>query len=188
MIFCFLFTSSVEAAVQNPFPRKSIEIVEVDLSYIEKNSQQLGNKSPRSFRTEDYIPVSLAPTNNKDYVANRILLHSVDHFLKLPQFRQSSVGQVASTVEQSLNPKFVIKSDENKNAVVHQVQFIMKPSETSASIKYEGYVKAQVAYQVDIKKLGFEVSQNLSTVTRLAFNHTLQAGIVTNMVSFNWSF
>ncbi|MBK7844893.1 MAG: hypothetical protein IPJ71_14605 [Bdellovibrionales bacterium] len=171
------------AAIRNPFLMHETESKNLDLSYIEKIR-------PRpidfQFRTEDYIPTCLAPSDDANYVASRIFAHSLGSVLGSPKIRNSSIGQVANTLNQSLNSSLQIESANSK--IKHKVQFALRAAETKAAINYSGYLQAQLAYQIDRSELGFEMSGHLNQNAKLAFNHKASSGDVRNMLTLQWVF
>lgn len=171
------------AAVRNPFLMHETESKNLDLSYIEKIRPR---PIDLQFRTEDYIPTCLAPSDDANYVASRIIAHSLGSVLGSPKIRNSSIGQVANTLNQSLNSSIQIESANSK--IKHKVQFALRPAETRAAINYSGYLQAQLAYQIDTSELGFEMSGHLNQATKLAFNHKATSGEVRNMLTLQWVF
>lgn len=177
----------VWAAIRNPFlldESPSSDSKKLDLTLIEKMRP---SQAPVAFRTEDFIPTYLSPSSDEDYVASKIIFHSLNHLIDSPRFRRTSIGKAAATLDQTLNPQFTISSS-GKDQIKHQVQFEVRPEQSQASIKYRGYIQAQLAYQVENKMIGFEMSQTLDSNTRVAFNHNMLAGQVTDTVTLNWSF
>jgi hypothetical protein len=174
---------SLWAAVRNPFALTYMEGYDLDLSAIEKIRPR---EELARIKTENYIPMSLAATDDGDEVAARILAHSLGRVLESPHLRHTGLGYAVYTLNESVNGQVTFGGDNS--GVRHQLRFQLKAAETLAQIKYQGYVDAKLAYRFDNRTLDFEMVKSMGQQTSVVFNHSDVPGEVKDLVSLRWLF
>lgn len=174
---------SLWAAVRNPFALTYMEGYDLDLSAIEKIRPR---EELARIKTENYIPLSLAATDDGDEVAARILAHSLGKIFESPHLRRTGFGYAVYTINESVNGQVTFGGDGS--GVRHQLRFQLKAAETLAQIKYQGYLDAKLAYRIDSRTLDFEMVKSVGQQTSVVFNHSDLPGEVKDLVSLRWLF
>ncbi len=138
------------------------------------------------FQTTDVIPLSLQPTQNMTDVVNKIADRSTSTLLNSKTFRESSVGQTTTKVENTLKKEVVIQSDEPR-AVQHKFNFNYQAFQSEARIQYTGYANASMTYKVSEETLGLEVAEPIGHQD-LIVSHKVSPQDKFSQVSLRWSF
>lgn len=135
-----------------------------------------------------FIPSSgLEPTGDSGAVATRILDHSISSILQSPELRRSAVGRSVQKVEAVIEPNISFGGAE-KGSVKHTVRVKMAAIQSKAQIEYQGYMKAQLSFDVSKERLDLDITQKISDNTDLLVAHQQLANGSTDMVSLRWNF
>lgn len=138
------------------------------------------------FQTADIIPLSLQPTENMSDVMKKIADRSTGTLLNSKSFRESSVGQTTTKVENTMKKEVVIHSDE-PTAVQHKINFNYQAFQSEARVQYTGFANASMIYKVSEESLGLEVAEPVGHQD-LVVSHKVSPQDKFSQVSLRWSF
>lgn len=131
------------------------------------------------------LPHSDLSGRSESHVAKQILDNSLRLIWRTSPLRFSSVGQVANKVEKSVQVEKVVQSVED-NQVQHKFSFDVQGIQVLAQLKYTGWVKAAVKYNVRDASASAEVSEKIFDDKDLTFSQTVSSYDATSQVSLSW--
>ncbi len=103
------------------------------------------------------IPASDMSGCSQSQFTNRILDNSLRYIWRTSPLRYSTVGQVADKVEKTVQVQKVIAAT-NENKVEHRFSFDLQGIQALAQLKYSGWIKAAVQYNLNTESAFAEVS------------------------------
>ena len=130
------------------------------------------------------LPHSDLSGRSESQVAKQILDNSLRLIWRTTPLRYSSVGQVANKVEKSVQVEKVVQSEDNQ--VEHKFSFDVQGIQALAQLKYTGWVKAAVKYNVRDASASAEVSEKIFDNKDLTFSQTVSSYDATSQVSLSW--
>jgi hypothetical protein len=131
------------------------------------------------------IPASDMSGYSQHQVASRILDNSLRYIWRTSPLRYSTVGQVADKVEKTVQVQKVIEATE-ENKVEHRFSFDVQGIQALAQLKYSGWVKAAVQYNMNNASASAEVSEKVFDNKDLVLSQTISAADTTSQVSLRW--
>ncbi len=132
------------------------------------------------------IPKDMKSSNDSSKVAAQILDKSLTSFFNSDAVRHSEIGATAHNVENKIQKDVVIGGSE-PGTIKHVFKFRIKAIQSEAQIAYTGIVNAQYSYKVIQRKSDLEFNRDLTSRTKLVFNHIDQPDERTDMVSVRWA-
>lgn len=133
----------------------------------------------------DFIPLSLKPSDNSNYVMAAIADRTISTMLNRPEIRESTFGRAATKVEKNLKQEVVIGKSAT-NGIEHKLKFEVQAFQTQAQIRYEGLANAAVSYQARNSTVAFEVFEKLPRSSKLVLSHELRPDQRVSNVSLRW--
>lgn len=132
------------------------------------------------------IPASDMSGYSEQQVASRILDNSLRHFWRTSPLRYTAVGQVADKVEKTVQVEKVIPATV-EDKVEHKFSLDVQGLQALAQLKYSGWVKAAVQYNMNDASASAEVSERIFDDKDLVLSQTISAKTdSTSQVSLRW--
>lgn len=132
------------------------------------------------------IPASDMTGFSQNRVASRILDNSLSYLWRTSPLRYTAVGQVANRVEKTVQVEKVIAATE-ENKVEHKFSFDIQGLQALARLKYSGWVKAAVQYNMNDASASAEVSEKVFDNKDLVLSQTVSSNTDSkSQVSLRW--
>lgn len=131
------------------------------------------------------IPTSDMSGYSQSQVASRILDNSIRYLWRTSPLRYSAVGQVADRVEKTVQVEKVIESQKDSKTE-HRFSFDVQGVQALARLKYSGWVKAAVQYNMNTASASAEVSEKVFNDKDLVLSQSVSSADTTSQVSLRW--
>lgn len=118
-------------------------------------------------------------------VASRILDNSLRYLWITSPLRYTAVGQVANKVEKTVQVEKVIAATQ-EDKVQHKFSFDVQGIQALARLKYSGWIKAAIQYNMNDASASAEVSEKIFEDKDLVLSQTVGAVDSTSQVSLRW--
>jgi len=132
------------------------------------------------------IPQNMAPSDNGGTVASQILDFSLQNLFRSSAFANTDLGRSAKRVEQVMESDLQVGGENGTTKHVFKVK--MKPVQTQAQINYEGFMRAQMSYQIAREEFQVEVSERLTASADVVLSHLGSRGERQDMLSLRLRF
>lgn len=150
MMSLFLLPAQSWAAIPPTFQCYNADSQEIDLRAV----GQLHYALKQRLNVAMYIPTNMRATTSQSRVAGQILGHSLENMVKDGRFADIGWLNAIGNFENAFSTRLEIgkskSADGAKTAqkVNHEMQFNLRPVQSAATIEYQGYVNARMAYSV----------------------------------------
>lgn len=140
-----------------------------------------------TLKVSDFIPLTISPSADSGYVMSAIADKSISTIMDQPQFRESTLGRTADTVEKNLVQE-VAFGGEAENATQHKLNFQIQAFQSQARVKYSGLTNAALLYRARSSTFAFEIFEKLPYAQKqqLVLSHELRPQERVSNVSVRW--
>lgn len=119
-------------------------------------------------------------------VASKFGDKAIQNWANSPEFRNSSVGRTATTVEKNLKTEVSVPS-KSKKGVDHKVSFQVLALQTTAKMEYKGWTNASVNYDAGKRASKVEVSEKFLRNKDVTLSHTASTKEDVSAVGVRWN-
>lgn len=142
---------------------------------LEETSPILIPKSPEPAITskdvEKIIPIDMNESKDMGYVASKIGDQTLQTWFNQPEVRNSSIGQTAAKVEESMKTEVEVKG-ANENSVDHKFSFQVLALQTKTKVQYTGWLNAVLNYDARFRETVFEINEKIWNNKQFFISHT----------------
>ena len=132
------------------------------------------------------IPASDMSGYSQQQVASRILDNSLRYLWRTSPLRYTAVGQAANKVEKTVQVEKVIAAT-NDDKVEHKFSLDVQGLQALAQLKYSGWIKAAIQYNMNDASASAEVSEKIFEDKDLVLSQSISATTdSTSQVSLRW--
>lgn len=118
------------------------------------------------------IPLDMQPTDNANYVATRIGDKAVQAWLNSPAVKNSAMGKTAKQVEGAMKTEVAISQDAGPQKINHRFMFQVQAFQSTAMMKYRGWVNANATYDARARASVVEVTEKVWKDKDVTLSHT----------------
>lgn len=139
----------------------------------------------KKFDMNQVVPLDMPATDDGQQVFSRVADRGVTSFFNSPDIRQSSLGRVATQIEESVNQEVSLGE---KGSVQHKLNFNLQAFQSIARIQYTGYANLAVEYKSKESLMGFEIFENIGENKQMVLNHKINPEQRLSSMDMRWSF
>lgn len=141
-------------------------------------------KDEKPVDLNNYVPTDLSTGQDPNLVATKIADKSVQYWWNNSEVKKSPIGQTMDKAEKSVQKDVDLGSTSNPQ----KLNLGMDLFQTRARIKYEGYAKAELFYQLRDSSAGLNVIKKLDATKDLILGESMRSSADTSSdVKFRWA-
>lgn len=133
------------------------------------------------------IPLDMKPTTNATYVATRVGDKAVQAWLNSPTVKNSAMGKTAAQVENSMKTEVAISQDTEEGKVNHRFMFQIQAFQSTAMLKYRGWVNAAATYDARAHASVVEFTEKIWNDKDLTLSHTASNSEDVSALGVRWT-
>ena len=141
-------------------------------------------KDEKPVDLNNYVPTDLSTGQDPNLVATKIADKSVQYWWNNSEVKKSPIGQTMDKAEKSVQKDVELGSASNPQ----KLNVGMDLFQTRARVKYEGYAKAELFYQLRDSSAGLNVIKKLDATKDLIVGESMRSSADTSSdVKFQWA-
>ncbi len=151
----------------SPFAHSQIETGRsLDLEKVKEWSTHVRDRRAESLQISDLLPTDIHSGSEGEAVGRKVLQRGLASLGRMESLKNHQVVQAVDALEQGTE----ISSGSAGLFRPQNFRFQLRPAQTRASVRYQGYIDAEVTYHLDTRVARFEWKEDLGNRFSLGVN------------------
>jgi hypothetical protein len=177
-----------QSAVESPRPSETTQSVGVSESGAELSPQLTGDyhilkMQERPLDLNKYVPGDLVSGQDPNAAASKIADKTFTYWWENSDMKKSGVGRSVEAAQKSVQQDVNLGTQEHPQ----NLNLGLDLFQTTARVKYEGFAKAEVFYQVRDSSAGVNIVKKLDNTKDLVLGETMRSSDSNSEVKFRWA-
>jgi len=142
----------------SPWAHSQIETEKsLDLEQVKEWSSHVRERQAENLQITDLLPTDIQSGSDGEVVGRKVLERGLASLGRMESFKNHQVVQAVDALEQGTQ----ISSGSNERFGQQNFRFQLRPAQTRASVRYQGFIDAEVTYHLDTRVSRFEWKEDL---------------------------